>query len=150
MKLPMRYSPSEEMRRLQREMDEVFESFFQAGRSGRELMAWGPRAPLSDVEDRDDALLVSAELPGMDKDDIKIVVDKDSLTIEAERKGAKEEKEKDYYYCERTYSGFKRVFHLPEEVDPDKVDASYEDGILKVEMKKIKKPELEKKEVKIK
>lgn len=144
----MRYSPSEEMRRLQREMDEVFESFFQAGRSGRELMAWGPRAPLSDVEDLGDALLVSAELPGMDKDDIKIVVDKDSLTISAERKSAKEEKE--YYYCERTYSGFKRVFHLPEEVNPDEVDASYEEGILKVEMKKINKPQIEKKEVKVK
>jgi HSP20 family protein len=150
MGLPEVYDPFKEMRKLQKEMDEVFASFFERGRTGRELTAWGLRAPLSDIEDKGDSLLVTAELPDMDKEDIKITVDKDSLSISAERKGATEEKKKDYYYCERSYSGYRRVFHLPEEVDPEQVDAEYKKGVLRITLKKAKKGEKEeKKEVKI-
>ncbi|MBD3210196.1 Hsp20 family protein [Candidatus Micrarchaeota archaeon] len=150
MALPAVYDPFDEMKRLQREMDEMFSSFFERGRRGRELMEWGFRAPLSDIEDRGDSLELTAELPGMKKDDIKVEVSGDTVSVSAERKDAKEEKEKDYYYCERAYSGYRRVFGLPEAVDPEQVDAEYKDGVLKVKMKKVKKPEEKKKEVEIK
>jgi len=150
MALPAKYDPMDEMRRLQKEMDDMFASFFERGHGGRELAEWGFRAPLSDIEDKDDSLVVTAELPGMDKEDIKIEVDKDSVSISGERKETKEEKERDYYYCERSYSGYKRRFALPEQVNPDEVEAEYKDGVLKVTMKKEKPKESKKKEVKVK
>jgi HSP20 family protein len=150
MGLPARYDPFGDMRKLQKEMDDMFAAFFERGRQGRQLIEWGARAPLSDIEDTGDALLVSAELPGMDKEDIKIEVDKDSISISAERKDVKEEKEKDYFYCERSYSGFRRRFVLPVEIDPDKVDAEYKEGILKVTMRKAEAEQDKRKEISVK
>lgn len=148
MGLPKVYDPFEDMRRLQKEMDDMFASFFERSHGGREIMEWGFRAPLSDIEDKGDSIVVRAELPGMKKEDVKIEVDKDSVSIRAERKAATEEKKKNYYYCERSYSGYRRSFALPVEIDPDSVDAEYKDGILSVSMKKVQKPS-ERKEVAI-
>lgn len=150
MGLPAMYDPFGDMRRLQKEMDDMFAAFFEGGRQGRQLMEWDARAPLSDIEDNGDALVVSAELPGLGKEDIRIEVDKDSISISAERKDVKEEKEKDYFYCERSYSGFRRRFVLPVEIDPDKVDARYESGVLKVTMEKAAPEQEKRKEITIK
>ncbi len=147
MGLPAKYDPFDEMRRMQKEMDEMFASFFDRG-TDRSIVEWGPRIPLADVEDTGKAIKVTAELPGLNKEDIKIQVGKDSIEISAERKDTKEEKEKNFYHCERSYSSYKRVFRLPQEVDPEKVDAEYSDGVLTVTMEKINQSD-EKKEVKI-
>jgi HSP20 family protein len=149
MGLPAKYDPFGDMRKLQKEMDDMFAAFFERGREGHALMEWGTRVPLSDIEDLGDSLKVTVEMPGLEKDDIKISVDKDSVEISAERKATQEEKKKNYYHCERSYSSFRRVFGLPEEVNPDDVDAEYKDGVLMVTLKKAGKKE-EKKEVKIK
>jgi HSP20 family protein len=150
MALPMKYNPFEEMRKLQKEMDEMFVSLIERGREERKMMEWRPRAPLSDIEDTKDSFKVTAELPGLDKEDIKIKVDKDSIEISAERKDVKEEKEKNFYYCERSYSGYRRRFGLPAEIDPNKVDAEYKNGILRVTMKKFGKEGKKVRNVKIK
>jgi HSP20 family protein len=149
MGLPAKNDPFGDMRRLQKEMDDMFAAFFERGRDSHALMEWGPRVPLADIEDLGDSLKVSLEMPGLEKEDIKISVDKDSVEISAERKKAQEEKKKNYYHCERSYSSFRRMFGLPEEVDPDSVDAEYRDGVLRVTLKKAGKKE-EKKEVKVK
>ena len=130
-------------------MDDMFATIFERERSGRDLTVWGLRAPLSDIEDKGDAILVSVEMPGMKKEDIKIIVGKDSVSINAERKEATEEKKKNYYYRERTYSGYRRSFALPAEVNPEDVEAEYKEGILRVTLKKIKRNN-EKKEIEIK
>jgi HSP20 family protein len=148
MGLPKAYDPLDDMRKLQKELDEMFDSFFERGSYGRGLSEWGLRAPLSDIEDRGDTVVVSAELPGMRKEDIRIAVDKDSITISAERRDAAEEKKKSYYYCERSYSGYRRSFALPAEVEPDSADAEYRDGLLRVAMRKAQKAQA-KKEVRI-
>ena len=148
MGLPAKYDPFDEMRRMQKEMDEMFASFFERG-SNRSIMEWGPRVPLADVEDSGDSIKVTAELPGLDKEDININVSKDSVEVSAERKDTKEEKEKNYYHCERSYSSYKRVFRLPQDVDPESVEAEYRDGVLRIEMKKVSEKG-EKKKVKIK
>jgi HSP20 family protein len=151
MALPKRYNPFEEMRRLQREMDDMFTGFFERSvEGGRSLISWGLRVPLSDIEDTGNAFKVTAELPGLEKEDINIKVDKDSIEISAERKDVKESKEKSFYYCERSYSGYRRRFGLPAEIDTDKVDAVYKDGILHVTLKKLGKEKKKVKDVKIK
>jgi len=139
------YDPFEEMRRLRREMDEMFESMFL--RPKRE--DWVVRSPLSDLVDKGDSFELTVELPGMNKEDIHIEADKNSISISAERKKAEEEKKKNYYYCERSYTGYRRAFGLPEEIDPETVDAEFKNGVLTVIMKKVK-PKAVKKEVKIK
>ena len=149
MGLPAKYDPFGDMRKLQKEMDDMFAAFFERGREGHSLMEWGTRVPLSDIEDLGDSLKVTVEMPGLEKEDIKISVDKDSVEISAERKASQEEKKKNYYHCERSYSSFRRMFGLPEEVNPDDVDAEYKDGVLRITLKKAGKKE-EKKEVKIK
>ncbi len=150
MAVPARYDAFEEMKRLQKEMDELFAAFFERGRTGRALMEWGPRAPLADIEDLGDSLRVTAELPGLEKEDIKIKVDKSSIEISAEMKEAQERKKKDYYYCERSYSSYRRSFQLPEEVDPEGVDAEYKKGVLTVTLKKAMIEKRKRKEIKIK
>jgi HSP20 family protein len=153
MAVPMKkvrvYDPFDQLRSMQREMDEMFESFFSTPRRA-ELTAFGPRAPLSDIEDKGDSFELKAELPGMKKEDINIEVGENSLTVSAEHKAEKKDEKKNYYYHERTYSGYRRTFSLPQEIDPDKVEAEYKDGVLKLSMKKIKLPEPKTKQIKIK
>lgn len=150
MAVPTIYDPWKEMRKMRKEMDELFENFFESPRR-KEIETWGLRAPLSDLDDKGDRFVLKSELPGLKKEDINIEVDKHSITISAERNDFREEKDKKHFYCERTYSGYKRSFGLPEDINPDSVEAEYKDGVLKVTMKKVKREEEKgKKEVKVK
>ena len=153
MAVPMKrvgaYDPFEQMRRMQQEMDDMFESFL-VQRPGNELAAWAPRAPLSEIEDKGDAFVLKAELPGMDKEEIRVEVGQDSVTISAEHKAEKQEGKKNYFFSERTYAGYKRSFALPAEINPDQVDAEYKNGILTLTMKKVMLPPPKKKEIKLK
>ncbi len=146
MGLPRRYDPFG-IRRMHEEMDELFEELFEQSH-GRSLII-GFRAPLCEIEEKADMITVTAEMPGLEKEDIRITVDKGNLSISAERKQAREEKKGETYYSERRYAGFKRTFRLPAEIDPGSVEAEYKEGILKIMMKKSER-ETEKKEVKIK
>jgi HSP20 family protein len=153
MTVPMKkrrvYDPFDQLRIMQQEMDEMFENFFSTPRRG-ELTAFGPRAPISDIEDKGDSFELQAELPGMKKEDINIEVGENSVTVSAEHKAEREDEKKNYYYHERTYSGYRRTFALPQEIDPDKVEAEYKNGVLRLNMKKVKLPELKTKHVKVK
>ena len=103
------------------------------------------RSPLVNVEDKGDKLMVTAELPGMKKEDIQVDLEEGALTISAERKGVEEEKEKDYYRCERQYSSFRRRIALPEQVNLEGADAEYSDGILTISLPKKEGAESKKK-----
>jgi HSP20 family protein len=92
---------------------------------------------------------VKAEIPEMKKEDIKINVHDDVLTISGERKYEKEEKGKKYHRVERAYGSFMRSFTLPEEADGTKVSAEYKDGVLKVHLPKSEKAKPKAIEVKI-
>ncbi len=88
---------------------------------------WNPRM---DVVESDHEFTVHAELPGLNKDDIKVTLEDNVLTIEGERKHEDEQKDKQFYRRERAYGTFKRSFGLGTEVDADKIAANYKDGIL--------------------
>jgi HSP20 family protein len=92
---------------------------------------------------------VKAEIPEMKKEDIKINVHEDVLTISGERKYEKEEKGKKYHRVERAYGSFMRSFTLPEDADGTKVSAEYKDGVLKVHLPKSEKAKPKAIEVKI-
>jgi HSP20 family protein len=99
------------------------------------------RYPTVDIYDNGEHLVITAELPGIDKEDIDIDVKNGVLTLKGERSSDNEVKEEKYYCRERTFGKFERVFRLPADVDPEKISADYKDGILKID---IPKPEEQK------
>lgn len=144
--------PFEELRRMQEWMDRMFGEFAPTAgrllpaRTGGELVETA--SPSIDVQDTEDKILVTVDVPGVEKGDITVDVREDMLEITAEKKKEKEEKGEGYVRRERGYARFYRRTPLPSSVDPDKVDATLEDGVLRIEMAKTALPEAKKIEVK--
>jgi HSP20 family protein len=88
--------------------------------------------PAVNITENKDDFQVSLAVPGMKKDDFKIDVDGTMLTISSEKEESKEEKDKKFTRKEYNYSSFSRSFTLPEEINQEKIEASYEDGVLKI------------------
>lgn len=130
-----KWEPFRELSGFQDEMNQLFEDFF--GRvPNRRMFAEGFWAPLMDIEETKDEILVKAELPGMKKEDVKIQINNDVLAITGERKREEETREKTFHRIERAYGKFQRMIRLPAEVDPTKVKATYENGVLTVRLPK--------------
>lgn len=94
-------------------------------------------SPRIDISEEKETINVVAEIPGVKKNNIKITLQDNILTIEGEKKKESEVKETNYYRSERVYGSFKRCFTLPVEVDSEKVDAKFENGMLHITMKKL-------------
>jgi len=101
-----------------------------------------------DVSQTEKELIVKAEVPGMDKKDININLSDGLLTISGEKKQEKEEENEKYHFVERSYGKFSRTMRLPAEVETDKADATYKDGVLKVTLPKSEATKPKKIEVK--
>ena len=113
-----------------------FDDFFYPTRSNaKEDGVWDWK-PAVDIYENDTAFVVKAELPGVDKKDISIDFNGDTLTLKGERSSEKEVKEDKYYHKESVYGSFERHFKLPENVDPEKITADFKDGVLKIEIAK--------------
>jgi len=136
-----------EFDRLRREMDRLWDSFFE-GRPGRRTQEEGEWLPSLDVAETKGDLVVNAELPGMDPKEIDISLSEGVLTIKGEKRQEKEEKEEGYHLIERSYGSFSRSIRLPKDVQSDKINASFKNGVLKVVLPKTE--EAKKKEIKIK
>lgn len=122
-----------ELARLHNEMDDLFDGFFRGlDRPFGGYKAW----PAIDVAEKDDAILVRAEVPGCKADDVDISVYNNTLTISGEKKETREEKDKGYYYSESSYGSFRRDVTLPAEVDTAKVEATCKDGVLNITLPK--------------
>ena len=106
--------------------------------------------PVVDVVEHKDEYIVRLELPGVNKNDVKITVQNDVLTIRGEKRQGKESKDQNYQRLERAYGSFQRSFTLPSSVHSDKIDASYSDGILSIVLPKAEEAKLKEIEVKAK
>ncbi len=93
-------------------------------------------APPVDIYENGDNLVLKAELPGFNPDDVEIRVEDNTLYLKGERKFEKDVKEQNYHRVERSYGTFTRTFSLPNSVDADKVTANYKDGVLTLTMPK--------------
>lgn len=105
--------------------------------------------PMTDLSANDKEYTVTVEVPGAEKDDIKIEVANNIMTIRGEKKQKKEEKEKDYYRQERFYGSFQRVFSLPKDADQTDIKATFKQGVLTVTMPRKKMPKSDVKEIEI-
>jgi HSP20 family protein len=106
--------------------------------------------PRVDISEDENNIYVTAEIPGVDKKDVKVTLQDNILTIEGEKKSEVKDEKKNYYRIERTYGSFCRSLTLPAEVDPDKVKAKFEDGLLKIEAVKKEPTPTNKKVIEIK
>ena len=92
--------------------------------------------PAFDVVEDEKAFVVTAEIPGIDMKDLDVSLSDGILTVKGEKKNEEEEKRENYHRIERRYGSFHRSFRIPGEIDTDKLDATYKDGILKLVMPK--------------
>lgn len=101
------------------------------GNGGMALPEWSPQV---DISEDDKEYLVKADLPEMKKEDVKVTVEDNVLSISGERKAEKEEKNKKFHRIERSYGTFLRTFTLPEDADAKKIAAEFKDGVLKMHL----------------
>lgn len=103
--------------------------------------------PHIDVSENDRAITVSAELPGMDENDIEVSLAQQTLTISGEKKAEKENRRENYYYLERSYGSFRRSIALPAEVEPEQVKATFRKGVLTVTLPKTAEAQKQRKKI---
>ena len=137
-----------------REMEDMFDRYTKAvgwpRRGSQELMATGDWSPRVDISETDHEFIIKAEIPEVKKEDVKVTVDNNVLTIRGERKQEKEEKGKKFHRVERYYGSFARSFTLPENVDQAKIDASFKEGMLNLKLPKTEEAKAKEIEVKVK
>jgi len=134
---------------IQREINRMFDTVFRYDTRDDENVfnAWTPAV---DIAEHDEQYLVKVELPGVNKDDVKITLENNILTIRGEKKQEKETKKENYHRVERSYGSFQRSFTLPTSVKSDKIDAVYKDGILQIALPKAEEAKPKQIEVKVK
>jgi HSP20 family protein len=136
----MRWRPLRDIVSIQDEMNQLFDDFF----GGRVPRRWlkaeeGLWTPNVDVSETKDEIVVTAEMPGMKKEDITLSVQDNVITLSGEKKSEEEKKDANFYRLERSFGSFCRSFTLPTPVEADKIKASFKDGILKVTLPKSEK-----------
>ena len=117
-----------------RELASFFENFTEP--TGKDQLTVGSFVPPVDVYEDEQNLILKLEIPGLNDEDVNVSVENNTLTVQGERKFEKEEKEENFHRIERRYGSFVRTFKLPNTVDAEKVEASYDKGILKITLAK--------------
>ena len=127
----VKWNPMLDMLSFNNRADRMFNDFFYPSRSMQmsKDSSWTPRV---DIYEDEDAIVLKAELPGVEKDNIVVDVEGRVLTLKGKRLSDNEVKEESYYRRERTFGSFERRFNLPDHVEPEKITADYKDGILKL------------------
>ncbi|HUL72184.1 MAG TPA: Hsp20/alpha crystallin family protein [Vicinamibacterales bacterium] len=131
-------NPFSLMRRFSQEMDRVFEDFGFRPRFFETPIETGVWSPDVEVLEKGGQFIVRADLPGLTKEEVKVGVTDDVLTLEGERKTVKEEKREGYFRSERNYGAFYRAIPLPEGVKTDAIVANFKNGVLEVTMPLLK------------
>jgi len=129
----VRWDPWQELAQMQGELNKLFGRAFGAEGRGVRDTAW---APAIDMFERDDALVVRAELPGIKVEDVDISFIEDRLVIKGERRFEEEVKEDNFYRLEQRYGSFARAVQVPFKVKDDDVKATYKEGVLEVVLPK--------------
>jgi HSP20 family protein len=119
---------------IKQEMDRLFDRFLEPRWDAFE--AAGEWAPKLDVSETKDAIIVKAEIPGVEQKDIEVSLQEGALTIKGEKHQEKEEKDERHHRVERSYGAFMRSITLPASVEGDKVTAAFKNGLLTVTMPK--------------
>ena len=132
-----RWDPFRELEDMQHRLSSVLGRQTQRRHDGgRESITVAEWAPLVDISEDDKEYLIKAELPEVKKEEIKVTVENGVLVLSGERKLEKEEKDRKHHRIEQAYGSFGRSFALPEDADAEKVNAEFNDGVLKLHIAK--------------
>lgn len=142
---PWRRPHRRDITRFNREMDNLWDRFFSEMPFTGFEREWLPSV---DVAESDGGITVRAELPGLEAKDIDLNISGDLLSIRGEKKSKEEVKEDDYFSRESYYGSFQRSIRLPAEVQSDKVDASFKNGVLEIKLPKSEMTQAKKIEIK--
>jgi HSP20 family protein len=144
------------------EMDRVFDRFsgafampslrrmFDLEPARRVESSFTFTVPASDIAEDDKSFKITAELPGMEPSNVEVTVSGDTLVIKGEKRQEKEEKENNYYLCERSFGSFQRSFSLPAGVDRDKISSELAKGVLTVTLPKTAEAQQQQKKIEVK
>jgi HSP20 family protein len=144
-----RWNPFKDLEEMEQRLSTYLGRPAARGEAGKEAMTVAEWSPLVDITEDEKEYLIKADLPEVKKEDVKLTVQNDVMTISGERKYEKEEKGKKYHRVERAYGSFMRSFTLPEDADGSKVSAEYKDGVLRVRLPKSEKAKPKSIEVKV-
>lgn len=143
---PIMTSPFEDLFRF----DKMLDTFFRGGIQDDGTLFPSVWTPAVDIAEHENDYVVKVELPGVSKDDVKITMQENILTIHGEKRQEKETKDSNFHRVERSYGSFQRSFTLPTTVKSEKIEASYNDGILAVTLPKAEESKPKQIEVKVK
>jgi len=133
---PFHWDPLKEMQQLGEQFNRMLARWPHNEHGMRESLAVADWSPVVDISETDAEYLIKAEVPEVDRKDVKVTVQDGVLTIRGERRQEKEEKGKRFHRIERSYGSFARSFTLPEDVEDAKLKAEFKDGILIVHLPK--------------
>ena len=144
-----RWNPFKELDEMEKRLSTYWGRPAAQTGAGKEAMTVAEWSPLVDITEDEKEYVIKAELPEVNKEDIKLTVEDNVMSISGERKYEKEEKGKKYHRVERAYGSFMRSFTLPDAADGSKVNAEYKDGVLYVRLPKSEKAKPKSIEVKV-
>jgi len=129
----VRWDPIRELDSLQGDMNRLFDRFFDNRTANGTSRRWIPAMDLVETEEH---LVLRGDLPGLTEDDIDIEIKDNVLTVSGDRKAESEEKGEGYHRVERAFGNFSRSLSLPQGIDPDRVEAGFDKGVLEVRIPK--------------
>jgi HSP20 family protein len=134
----MRWDPFRDLGTLQDRMNRLFEDASRGTRGGEPTItaAWSPAV---DIYETENEIVVRAEVPGVERNDIQLNLENNVLTLKGERRFEKDTKEENYHRIERSYGSFSRSFSIPATVDESQIGADYKEGILTITLPKTQK-----------
>jgi HSP20 family protein len=132
------------------ELGRMIDRFFEEPWMMPMRLATGPvmQLPPIDISETDTELIIRAEIPGIDAKDLEVNIAGNILTFSGEKEATVEQKDEDFYHCERRFGSFRRTVTLPNTVDPERVSAEYSQGVATIRIAKLKTARTRKVEVK--
>jgi HSP20 family protein len=132
----VRWDPFRNVAVLQNRMNSLFQDFSRQQNGEKDVQTPASFAPPVDIYEDEHKIVLKLEVPGMKQEELDVRVENNTLSVQGERKLEKEEKEENFHRIERRFGTFYRAFSLPTTVDSANVKASYDSGVLKVELNK--------------
>jgi HSP20 family protein len=132
----VRWDPFRELEDMSNRLNRVFGRVPLTREADKDAMVAFDWAPSVDISENAEEFILKAEIPGVNKDDVKVSIADDIVSIQGERKQEKEERDKKFHRVERSYGSFLRTFSLPSNIDDAKVQAQFKDGLLTVRLPK--------------
>jgi HSP20 family protein len=132
----VKFNPNTDLFRLQRSMNRVFDGFF-GDRDYDNRATQCDWMPAVDITETENEITIKADVPGMTREDVKVIVHENVLTLKGERKSETKEEKTNYYRVERTCGSFYRSFSLPSMVNSGKIKANYVNGVLEISLPKV-------------